>query len=480
MSAKCYEFSVIDMPLTNQSSELSDKAYHDIFEAVFKTVIEQKPKYFDKKTSKAAELRLSKCAKAIRAAANRGASRIKQKTLLAVVDHITQVLPGPQDGFVRPLLKDYVKALTELLSRSANAEFFSRKDGRLWHICVDFFLDVISNRIPQNGAFDPSLISRNSPAPGTPRSTLRSNSGSLLSQKPPELTDGEPARDALEGLYCLVSASNAHFLGRYQDIASTALRVLRLHNLSLGSLQTMSFAIINCLISATQLDDPNHTGGLVRDLLPLMTHWWRADKVSQDDTIRSLRNEILRTMLLTQSHIEQLAAKKWEEPVRDDIQYLLEPLWQEYSKRSQNYQLQLSDVTFSTVSLPKDYLHIGIFGLRPFNMDGESPWAMVQCLASLEGVLLRPKPRALLSDSIEQPRKRRRVDRPQNRLRTRLKDSHVEIIRTALQIIPFVLASGALGIEETQELLSDLVPLTTHKDTSIASWAIVACSRYGK
>lgn len=440
-------------------------------------VLEHKPKYFDRKTSKPAEARLNKCAKAVRAAASRGASKIKQKTLLAVVDHITQVLPGPNEGFVAPLLKDYVKALAELLARSANAEFFSRKDGHLWQICVDFFLDVISYRIPQNGNVDQGLLSRNSPAPSTPRSTMRSNSSSLLSQKPPEITDGEPARDSLQGLYCLVSAANAHILSRYQDIANAALRVLRLHNLSLGSLQTVSFAIINSIIVSMQLDEPGYTGSLVRDLIPLMAHWWRADKVSQDDTIRSLRNEILKTVLLAQLNIEDLIVNKWDEHVRGDVEYLLEPLWQEYSKRSAGHQLQLTDITFSTEKLPADYLHNGVFGLCPFNTESESQWAIVQCLASLEAVLLRQKSKILASQKSEQPRKKRRIDETDNRLRAKLKDRHIEIVRTTLQMIPFILADGALSSGQVQGLLLDLVPLTTHKDPFVASWALISCSR---
>lgn len=458
-------------------SQLGDKAYHDIFEALFKTVLEQKPKYYDKKTSKPAELRLNKCARAVRAAAARGAPKLKQKTLSAIIDHITQALPGPGDGFVRPLLSDYVKALTELLSRSANVEFFSRKDGHLWQICVDFLLDVISNRIPQNGSIDQQgLIGRNSPGPSTPRSTLRSNSGSLLSQKPTELTDGEPARDALEGLLYLATASNAHILSRYQDVANAALMVLRLHSLSLGSLQTMSFALINSVMSATQLDDPSYTGGLVQDLLPLMAHWWRADKVSQDDTIKSLRNEILRTMLLSQLHIEHLAVNNWDETVREGVSYLLEPLWQEYSKRSSSNQLGLGDVTFTTNLLPEDYLQIGIFGLNPLETESESQWGIVQCIASLEAILARQRPKTVSSQRVEQPRKRRRVEQAENRVRTRLKNRKPEIVQLALQVIPFILATGTLGIEEVQDLLSELVGLTTHKDTSLASWALVACS----
>ncbi|KAJ6781431.1 hypothetical protein PWT90_08113 [Aphanocladium album] len=456
-------------------SELGDKAFHDIFEALFKTVLEQKPKYFDRKTTKPAEARLNKCAKAVRAAAARGVSKLKQKTLSAIIDHITQVLPGP-DGFVRPLANDYVKALTELL-RPANVEFFSRKDGQLWQTCVDFFLDIISS-IPQNGAIEHGLVGRNSPAPsgsGTPRSTLRSNSGSL-SHKPAEITDTEPVRDALEGLLNLVSAPNAHILSRYQDVATAALRVLRLH-LSLGSLQTMSFSIINGIISVVQLDDPAYTGSLAQDLLPLMTHWWRADKVSQDDTIKSLRNEILRTILLSQPHLEKLAVNDWDDAVRQDMAYLLEPLWQEYSKRSSSNQLQLSDITFSASTLPSDYLQIGLFGLNPLNMEAESQWGIVQCIGSLEAILARQKPKAIASQRDQhQPRKRRRIEQTDNRLRARLKDRHLEIRKTAVQVAPFMLATGALIADEVQEMLSELVGLTTHKDTSIASWAIVACT----
>ncbi|OAQ99493.1 hypothetical protein LLEC1_02257 [Akanthomyces lecanii] len=457
-------------------SELGDKAYHDIFEALFKTVLEQKPKYFDKKTSKPAELRLTKCARAVRAAAARGAPKLKQKTLSAIIDHITQVLPGPGDGFVRPLLSDYVKALTELLSRSANVEFFSRKNGQLWQICVDFLLDVISNRIPQNGPLDQGLIGRNSPGPSTPRSTLRSNSGSLLSHKASELTDGEPARDALEGLLCLATASNAHILSRYQDIANAALRVLHLHSLSLGSLQTMSFAIINSIMSATQLDDPSYTGELVQDLLPLMAHWWRADKVSQDDTIKSLRNEILRTILISQLHIEHLAVNNWNENVREGVIHLLEPLWKEYSKRSSSNQLRLSHISFTTNLLPEDYLQIGIFGLDPLDIEAESQWGILQCIAALEAILVRQKPKTFSIQRVEQPRKRRRVEQAENRIRIRLKNRKPEIIQPTLQVIPFMLETRALEIDAVQDVLQELVGLTTHKDTSLASWALVACS----
>ncbi|KAK3191723.1 Serine/threonine-protein kinase tel1 [Lecanicillium sp. MT-2017a] len=118
-------------------SELGDKSYHDIFEAVFSHVLREKSAYYGNGRSKSqststAATRLTRSASAVRAAASRGALKIKQKTLFAVIDHITQVLPGPNEGFVPPLLNDYVKALTELLSRPSHVEFLSRLDGARW------------------------------------------------------------------------------------------------------------------------------------------------------------------------------------------------------------------------------------------------------------------------------------------------------------------------------------------------------------
>lgn len=471
--------------LTLSRSDLGDKSYHEIFEAIFSFVLREKPVYYDKKksqsTSNTAASRLSKCAAAVRMAASRGASKIGRKTLLAVIDHITQVLPGPDEDFVRPLLQDYVKALTEIVSRQANAELLARKNAEPWQTCVDLFLDIALSILPSetNTASLPHAV-RHSPAPTTSssRSMPRSNS-SLQAQRHSGQGEGGPLRDALEGLYHLLSAANAPVLRRMQDITDLALRVLNIKHLSLGSIQTLCFSIINTIFRAAEADSLDDATTLAKNVLPHMGYWWRAEKVSQDELIKGLRNEISRGIFLMHLHLEHLAVNVWDTGVRNEVENLIEPLWQEYSKRSEAFRLQLTDLTFTPSTSRGHAMQLGLFGLRPHNIEGESHWAIVQNLAFLEAILLRPKKDTADQDTNtgEQPRKKRRIQQEPNPIRLKLKSKDVGVVRTALQLVPFMLATNTLSHSEIDELLVDLVSFTGDKNAITASWALIACSR---
>ncbi|KAK5989152.1 Serine/threonine-protein kinase TEL1 [Cladobotryum mycophilum] len=465
-------------------SNLTDKGYHDIFEAIFGFVLREKPTLYNKKksqsTSNSAATRLSKCAAAVRAAASRGVSKIGRKTLLAIVDHITQVLPGPDEGYVAPLLQDYVKALAEVLSRQANVELLARKDGAPWELCVDFFLDISLHTLPDEANLTSISHARASPAPtgSSLRSTARSNSSLQAQSSRGAQVEGGPLRDTLEGLNYLVSAANAPVLRRVKDIASLVSRILKMKHLSLGSMQTLCFSIINAIFSATEADELVDATDLVKDVLPLMGYWWRAEKVSQDELIKGLRNEISRCIFLMHLHIEHLAVHLWDVDVRSHLENLIEPLWQEYSKRGEAFRLQLHDLTFTASRLPHDSMRLGIFGLRPHNLEGESHWAIVQNIALLEAMLMRPK-KDVTRDGAEsegQPRKKKRTYHEPSSIRLKLKSKDERVLRTALQLVPFVLATNTLTSNEIDELLADLVTFAGDKNAITASWAFVACS----
>ena len=420
-------------------------------------------------------------AAAVRVAASRGVAKLGRKTLLALIDHITQVLPGPNDDFVPPLFQDYVKALAEVLSRPSHVEFLSRKDGAPWAGCVDFLLDIAVYILPSEAHSSVVTPTRDSPTPGTSTPwTLVRSSGSTQSQKRSHQSDGGPLRDALEGLHYMVQAANAPVLRQSKNIAELVIRVLGMKTLSLGPMQTACFAIANATFSAAQADDLTFSNALVKNLLPLMSYWWRADKVSQDELIRALRNEISRTIFLTHLHIESLAVNTWDAEVLNDVEALAEPLWLEYSKRSDAFRLQLNDLTFASSSLPTDSLRVGLFGLRHHNLDGEGSWALVQNIALLEAILRQPQKRLPQTggDSVEQPRKRRRVREESSRLRLKLRSKDVGIQRTALQLVPFLVASNALAVDEMKELLVDVVACASNKNATTASWSLVACARY--
>jgi ataxia telangiectasia mutated family protein len=306
----------------------------------------------------------------------------------------------------------------------------------------------------------------------------RSNS-SLQAQRHNGPGEGGPLKDALEGLFHLVSAANAPILQRMQDITELALRVLSIKHLSLGSMQTLCFSIINTVFQATEADSLYDAITLAKNVLPHMGYWWRAEKVSQDELIKALRNEISRGIFLMHLHFEHLAVNLWDINVRNELDNLVEPLWQEYSKRGEAFRLQLTDLTFSPSISGGHAMQLGLFGLRPHNVEGESHWAIVQNLAFLEAILLRPKKDATDQEIVngEQPRKKRRIHQDPNPIRVKLKSKDAGVVRTALQLVPFLLATNTLSHSEIDELLVDLANFAGDKNALTASWALIACSR---
>ncbi|EXV03401.1 telomere length regulation protein [Metarhizium robertsii] len=463
---------------------ICDKSYHQIFEALFNVVIRDRPALYDKSKKesarKVAAARLTKCASAIRMTAARGAPKLGRKTLLALIDHITQVLPDPDGDFVAPLIQDYVKALSEVLSRQPHVEFLARQDAKPWEACVDFLLDIVAYIIPSEAHSSLTSVARPSPAPdaSTPRSIIRSNT-SNQGQKRAGLAEGEPLRDALEGLQYLSQASNAPIGRRGRNVTELAIRVLNMKHLSLGSMQAMCFSICNTIFARTQADDLEYGLSLVKKLLPLMSYWWRAEKVSQDELIKGLRSEISKTIYLAHPHIEHISSK-WNEEIRNDIENLVDPLWQEYSKRGEPFRLQLHDLTFNQSALPSSTMHLSLFGIRNHNSEGEGHWALVQNLSFLESILLTRggiSARDTAGNS-EQPRKRQRTRECLSRLRLKLRSRDVGTQRTALQLLPFLVEGFGIAGEDLTSILDDLVTYVSNKDPITASWALVASARW--
>ncbi|KAK2593343.1 Serine/threonine-protein kinase tel1 [Conoideocrella luteorostrata] len=463
-------------------ADLGDKSYHQIFEGLFNLAVREKPTFYDKNKKesirKAAGTRLTKCASAIRVTAARGAQKLGRKTLVALVDHITQVLPGPEDDFVPPLIQDYIKALSEVLSRQSHVEYLARRDAATWELCVDFLLDVTAYIVPTEMHSNLISVARNSPAPGasTPRSTLRSSS-STQSQKRGGAIDGDSLRDALEGLHYLIQASNAPVVRRGKLITDLAIRVLNMKHLSLGSMQTMCFAICNIIFARIQADEVDYGVSLVRSLLPLMSYWWRSEKVSQDELIKGLRNEISKAIFLANSHLEHIS-KAWSSDVQNEVEGLADPLWQEYSKRGEPFRLQVHDLTFNPSSLPRGSMQSRLFGVRNHNSEGEGHWAVVQNLALLENILLQHSCSTArhVIDGPEQPRKRQRTQEHFSRLRLKLRSRDVGVKRTALQLVSFLADGYGVADDDFTSVLDDLATCVADKNQITASWALLAAA----
>ncbi|KAL7925925.1 hypothetical protein ACQKWADRAFT_283434 [Trichoderma austrokoningii] len=454
---------------TANLSDLGDKSYHEIFEAIFAYVLKEKQSmYYGKKKSQAASaIRLSKCAAAVRMAASRGAYKIGRKTLLAAIDHITQTLPGAGNSFFQPLVHDYIKALAELISRPANAELVATKGAETWQGCVDLFLKAALRILPTEATN--AARSSLAPAVSSSRSLPLSNSSG----------EGGPLKDTLQGLCYLVSAVNAPIRQRMQRITDLVLRVLSIKHLSLSPVQVLCFSIINTVFRAIEADNLHDAITLAKNVLPHMGYWWRPDKASQLELIKGLRNEILRSMILMHLHFEHIVINLGDKAIRNELEELVDVFWQEYPRREEAFRLQLSDLSFGPSASEGQVVQLGLLRLRPHNVEGESHWALVQNLAYLEAILLRSNNKEVAEQDVdngELPRKRRRIQQVPSPIRVKLKSNDAGVVRTALELVPFMLTTNTLSHGEINELLGDLAQFAKSKNLLTASWALVACA----
>ena len=466
--------------------KLDDKSYHRLFDAIFRYTLAEKEVYYRVKGSKAktnAFSRLTKCAEALRLSVEHAATRTKRKTFLAVIDHITDILPHPEDGLVPPLASDYIKALAALLSRGANVEILATLNGGGWFTCVDFVTQIISQHT-ENVDRD-SGPSRASPAPaigGSMTLSLSTNRAGSTSRRSNERVPRGHLVDLMECLSFLVSAPNAPLLQRTREIADVALHVLQLRYLGLSQLQQLAFSVINVVLAVTQTDDTAQASSMAIECLPLIIHWWQARTASKYDALLNVvRIEMLKTLYNVHLQLEYLTRQDDPEALLQDIANLSDMLWSEYSKRDDRAQLQQDDLTYIPDQPAINQFRIRSFALRPFNVEGEKQWAVVQILAMLEGIMWK-RPRITRLDlaedhASEQPRKKQRKDTGFGRLYHKLQSINPATQFTALQMIPFFVADVDITADELYDLLSILTSLVTNKNSKLSTWAMIACAR---
>ncbi|RYP47410.1 hypothetical protein DL768_006525 [Monosporascus sp. mg162] len=358
----------------------------------FCAVSEKSAYYSSKKTAKTTAAttaaRLVRCAEALRLAVEHGASKLRRKTLLAVVDHIIQTLPGPNEDFVQPLFQDYIKALVALLGHAPNVELLATYDSEGWFSCVDFTLRVIDQYV-QAGESD-SGSSRASPAPGTGRGTLSLTASILTSTASSSQRSGSRVyrthlQDLLQCLVSLSHASNAPLVQRSAEISSAVLQVLQLRSWGISQLHQLAFSVINALLVLTQTEDSMQASSLAIDSIPLVSYWWQARSASEDDALlNGVRNEMLNVVYNSHLQLEAIVKQGSDTSVLDHVESLADALWSEYSRREDRAQLQQDDLAYSTSPKASSIFSLEAFSLRPFSIEAEKKWAVVQILALLE------------------------------------------------------------------------------------------------
>ena len=421
-----------------------------------------------------AAARLEKSAEALRVAVRHGAAIIKRKTAKAVIDHIIQVLPGPDDSYVVPLLNDYVKALGAFFDHSANVENLAAFSLPSWDSCVNFCLSALSHYL-DSGDRDGSSLARASPAPGA---TTRAGSVAVSQGSAGQIG----SQIALEFLVCLnslIAAPNAPVPQKADKVSHMVLQILQLRQLKIGELQKVAFSTLNIVFQRIKAEDVSLSKRLVRNLVPLLSHWWQPRALSRDAMLNSVRDEMLKTIYGTHLYVESLLRESGDEAFPQDVEDLLDALWSDYSRREERARLQLDDVSFTAMHLPTDHPCTPIFSLRPYNQGGEQNWALLENIAILEAAYSRCSQRDLSQQQpdIDQPRKRRKVTGSQNRIHQKVQSLDPAIQLSALQIIPFLARQRQPSLDEIVEAMADLAKSVTAKQGVVASWAMLACAR---
>ncbi|KAL2270361.1 hypothetical protein VTJ83DRAFT_2545 [Remersonia thermophila] len=468
--------NAVDRGSQAQRNALDDKGYHSLYEALFRCILLEKEIYFDSKKSARsvanAAARLEKCAEALRKAVQHGATKIKRKTSKALIDHITQVLLGPDDTYIAPLLKDYVKTLVTFLGFPANVEHLTAVSCESWNTCVDFCVDALS-RYLELGDRDSGSLSRASPAPGSGSA----RAGSVLISQGASQVSSQIALEVLTCIGLLVAPPNAPVPSKADKTSTAVLRVLQLRNLKIGELHKVAFSTFNAIFQRVQAEDMALSSKLARAVVPLVSHWWQPRALSRDAMLNSVRDEMLKTIYVTHLYVESLLREAADAAIFQDVEDLLEALWIDYSRREHRARLQLDDVTFTGMPLPAHHASTGVFALRPYHQPGEQNWALLENIAILEGAYSRYSQREHSQQTPDdQPRKRRRVAGSANRIQQKLRSLDPTVHLTALQLVPFLVKQKAPSLEEMAETLADLAKSVTAKQASVASWAMIACA----
>jgi len=195
--------------------------------------------------------------------------------------------------------------------------------------------------------------------------------------------------------------------------------------------------------------------------------------------LNSVRDEMLKTIYATHLYLERLVQEAPDGDLLQETEELLEALWYEYSRRDERARLQLDDLTFTARCLPADHPRTPVFSLRPYNLAGEQNWALLENIALLEAMYSRnhQPDRSQQDAHNDQPRKRRRMAGSPNRLHLKLLSGDSSVQLTALQLLPFLSKEKELTLDEIKESMADLMKCITAKQGTVASWAMLACSR---
>ncbi|MCJ1468855.1 Serine/threonine-protein kinase tel1 [Pseudocyphellaria aurata] len=455
--------------------KLFDKAYHQMLEALFRLTKNECSIYA--KASGTAQ-RLSDCAGLVRMIVVIGVRRLRFKTVKALVEHIVQTLSISNKSYCEPLLVDYFRSLETILEYQPHCEHFTEEEWlEILEFCNETLHDKVAGSSGGNYAdtvYGSSIVipsrSRHgrSPAPSIAMGRGR-KANDRGSQRATETSVISLAQDRVLCIKHLVSATNAHVLGQAQ-VTLTNLCDLLATLSSVGlELQTV-FESINSILTRIMTDDISLMMQTIRTLLPNIRRLW-------DMNSSTLRDHMLTSLLYGEIYFSCLVVNDETGDCINDLSRLLQVFRQEYSKRPEREQLQLEDL-----DLPDDPFRserpssMKAFELRSGALRAEQPWTMLYISASIVLVLSADdstRGKSAEAHEVENPPKRRRLDKPVNELLADTRSTDLQRKIFALQVLTFVFDRIVVDVGSLNPYLEPLLQCLSDDNANIVSWALL-------
>ncbi|PGH11865.1 hypothetical protein AJ80_06930 [Polytolypa hystricis UAMH7299] len=459
---------------TTKLNTLDDKGCHKICEALFRLVTVEKSLYNrpNKPTSKAqATARLGKCALALRITVEVGAPRIRNKTVTALFDHITDTLPVPGEGLWELLARDYLRTLRILLSCAPHLEHLSNDD---WRYLVEFCLRGIGIAEDEQGSqlsfrSASRLPSEGLDEPGTRAHSIEPSSRSRGRNAHANSTSISEELEMCLQLLCSSSSAPVH--DEAQKLITGITNYLSALNRFSRSPHG-AFGALNAVLPKVMKDDIALAQDAMLDIIPIIRRFWTTKSAT-------LKEEMLITLMLGRSILQKLSKPEPRNCLTDLLQILVDQLHREYIGQSEKEILHLDDLTFPFQPTPFS-MGIRVIAPRLGVPRSEQNWVTLWTIANFSKILDGIRQRDIQSPIDEGVRSKKQ------QLLSRARDIFREASSAptatricALQLVPFLLLEDEPETEFLSSLLEQLSAGILDENVLVASWTMVAIASLG-
>jgi ataxia telangiectasia mutated family protein len=419
-----------------KSDSPSDKAWKEVFEELIDALEQEKAAYL--KSSKSVHSRLLKklidSANGFQDLVEGASPLLRQTRVKAILQHIMRMISlDAGRALFEPILVCYLKTLNLLLDFTPHVEHL--RD--LWSKVLSFCLEVLD----------------------------------LLQDGSQNMVPG--AAEAISCIYSLCKASNAPLLWKGKHIIDPVIKHLRLSSSTLNSTQVDALAILSTLASVLAATDIKCTQKLLRSAVPLFPRLWSFQSPQ-------LRDQILVFFIHTAQYIRYDMRDNSIQSIEDDLENLLTSIYQDLITRQSKDRLQLNDIQIHSGEqiLYPHLPTVGAFSLRRGNLQSEGMYMTLYTIAWLAILLDDSRAASSASNNGEDnpSSKRRRIATNFDDHLHYCSSTDVNIQATSLQILSVMAILQPLTAKDMIEALEYLMPVMSHANSSVASWAFLTIS----